>query len=361
MAGFPNIPVMRPLLPTFDQYATYLKQIDASRIYSNRGPLVRRLETRYAEKLGVGEESRVVLCSNATLAIQGFLQISGVNTWHIPSFTFAATVHAGLQSGKKIVLDDIEPGTWMISPSVVKNPKTEGLIPVLPFGAPLNMSRYSKLDHVLIDASASIGGASAWINSIGENWGVVFSLHATKNFGIGEGGLVVFGSKEIADKFREWLNFGFNGSRESMREATNAKLSEFQAAVGLAVLDNWHTEVSDWRRVRAMVDNVSEGLGVGPFEVIPKGTLSPYWIISHAEQGLTFRIGAALKKAGIETRKWWSYGCHSMPAFSRFYGQNFEVTERISLAYLGLPLFRELSEGDVDQISSIVEREIGER
>jgi dTDP-4-amino-4,6-dideoxygalactose transaminase len=179
------IPVMRPRLPSFDTYATYLRLVDQNGVYSNRGPLVRLLESRYAEKLGIKDSSLVVLCSNATMAIQGFLQISDAATWHIPSFTFAATVHAGIQSGKEVVLEDIDPRTWMISSSVVKNPKTEGLIPVLPFGAPLNSSEYSKLEHVLIDAAASIGGASAWINSIRENWGVVFSLHATKSFGIG--------------------------------------------------------------------------------------------------------------------------------------------------------------------------------
>jgi dTDP-4-amino-4,6-dideoxygalactose transaminase len=296
------------------------------------------------------------------VAIQGFLQISNAATWHIPSFTFAASVHAGIQSGKEIVLEDINPRTWMISSSVVKNPNIEGLIPVLPFGAPLDSSEYSGLDHVLIDAAASIGGASAWINSIRENWGVVFSLHATKSFGIGEGGLLVFGSKELADKFREWINFGFSGSRDSLRTATNAKLSEVQAAVGLAVLDNWLDEDLEWRSARVMTDEVSESLGLGPFQVIPKGTLSPYWIISHADQNIVSGIGLALENAGVETRKWWSHGCHRMPAFSP-YGYpdgNFEVTDQISLAYLGLPFFRGLSNENIQEISSVVQQVVND-
>ena len=136
------IPVMKPRLPTVQSYTQYLKQIDQNGVYSNRGPLVSLLESRYSEKLGIKDSSLVVLCSNATIAIQGFLQISSAATWHIPSFTFAATVHAGIQSGKEVVLEDIDPRTWMISSSVVKSPKTEGLIPVLPFGAPLDSSEY---------------------------------------------------------------------------------------------------------------------------------------------------------------------------------------------------------------------------
>jgi dTDP-4-amino-4,6-dideoxygalactose transaminase len=348
------IPVMKPRLPTVQSYTQYLKQIDQNGVYSNRGPLVSLLESRYSEKLGIKDSSLVVLCSNATIAIQGFLQISSAATWHIPSFTFAATVHAGIQSGKEVVLEDIDPRTWMISSSVVKSPKTEGLIPVLPFGAPLDSSEYSKLEHVLIDAAASIGGASAWINSIGENWGVVFSLHATKSFGIGEGGLLVFGSRELADKFRKWINFGFSGSRESLISATNAKLSEVQAAVGLAVLDNWALEEDDWVRARAMTDKVSGDLQIGPFDVIPIGTISPYWIISHADHKAVTRIGLALEEAGIETRKWWSFGCQEMPAFKQLNDKDFGNTKSVAGSYLGLPLFRGITQEEVGLVRSIV-------
>lgn len=349
-----TLPVMKPRLPTYEQYAAYLRLIDGSQAYSNRGPLVRLLESRYAEKLGIPDASLVVLCSNATLAIQGFLQISSVKTWHIPSFTFAATVHAGIQSGKDIVLEDIDPRTWMIPSSVVKNLKAEGLVPVLPFGAPFDSSEYSKLDHVLIDAAASIGGAKSWIGSIRENWGVVFSLHATKSFGIGEGGLMVFGSKELADKFRSWINFGFSGTRESLIPATNAKLSEVQAAVGLAVLDDWENEAQEWGRIRDMTDAVSGDLGIGPFDAIPRATISPYWIISHAEHGLIHRIELALEEVGIETRKWWSIGCHEMPAFKQLIDKDFQNTKVVGGTYLGLPAFRDMKENEFDSIRTIV-------
>jgi dTDP-4-amino-4,6-dideoxygalactose transaminase len=306
--------------------------------------------------LGIKDSSLAVLCSNATLAIQGFLQISSAVTWHIPSFTFAATVHAGIQSGKEVVLEDIDPRTWMISSSVVKNPKTEGLIPVLPFGAPLNSSEYSKLEHVLIDAAASIGGASAWINSIRENWGVVFSLHATKSFGIGEGGLVVFGSRQLADKFRSWVNFGFSGSRESLISATNAKLSEVQAAVGLAVMDNWDSEKEEWTRVRDMTDNVSEKLGIDPFQIVPKGATSSYWVVSHHDAKVISRIEISLNEIGVETRLWWSRGAHLMPAFGSILNSRmtYAQTETVGNRYLGLPFFLGMSQMQVDQIARTI-------
>ena len=345
---------MKPRLPTYEQYAPYLRLIDESQTYSNRGRLVRLLETRYAEKLAVSDTSLIVLCSNATLAIQGFLQISDARTWHVPSFTFAATVHAAIQSGKEVILEDIDPRTWMISPAVITDSKTEGVVPVLPFGAPFNSNAFKHIDHVLVDAAASIGGASTWINDLKESWAAVFSLHATKSFGIGEGGLIVFGSKEMADEFRSWINFGFSGSRDAQRLGTNAKMSEVQAAVGLAVMDGWTVEEAEWNNVRSLTDEISENLGIGQFDIIPRGTSSPYWIISHSDQEVISSIQLKCRENRIETRKWWSEGCHRMPAFSNLGNQNLEYTEIIGARYLGLPMFRGLSLESVKEISNAI-------
>jgi dTDP-4-amino-4,6-dideoxygalactose transaminase len=350
------IPVMKPVLPTFDQYEKYLLQIDQAGIYSNRGPLVRRLEKRYAEKLGVSNPDVVVLCANATLGLQGFMQLSEIPTWRVQSFTFPATVHAAVQSGKRVVLEDIDPSTWMISPHVIQDTTKEGIVPVLLFGAGLDAAVYSHLDHVLVDAAASIGGAAAWINDLRDSWAAVFSLHATKSFGIGEGGLVVFGSKEMASEFRAWINFGFSGSRESLRLGTNAKLSEVQAAVGLAVIDNWSVEEAEWRSVRLLADEISENLGLGQFDIIPEGTLSPYWIISHSNHEVILRIQLKCLEKKIETRKWWSDGCHSMPAFSSSHcsKNSFEETQRLAKRYLGLPLHRNTSLQELGRITDAI-------
>lgn len=65
-----HIPVMKTKLPTSINIISYLTYIDEHQIYSNSGPLLKNLEKRFADKLKV-DESKVVLCANATLAIQG--------------------------------------------------------------------------------------------------------------------------------------------------------------------------------------------------------------------------------------------------------------------------------------------------
>jgi dTDP-4-amino-4,6-dideoxygalactose transaminase len=203
-----------------------------------------------------------------------------------------------------------------------------------------------------------LGGAAAWINDLRESWAAVFSLHATKSFGIGEGGLIAFGSQGMADQFRTWINFGFSGKRESQIIGTNAKLSEIQAAVGLVVMDGWGVEEAEWKTVRFLTDEISEHLGLGQFDIIPEGTLSPYWIISHSDHEVISSIQLACLENKIETRKWWSEGCHRMPAFSKLNTSlsAYSNTGSVGRRYLGLPFFREMNGENLDRISLVVER-----
>jgi dTDP-4-amino-4,6-dideoxygalactose transaminase len=158
-----------PVLPRFEKYSKYLAEMDSSGVYSNNGPLVKRLENEYAKVLGLENADLVVLCASATIGLQGFMQLSHAANWHISTFTFPATIHAAIQSGKGVILEDINPETWVIAPESISNNSTEGILPVLPFGADFEASSFSHLDNVLIDAAASIGGAKNWISKLREN------------------------------------------------------------------------------------------------------------------------------------------------------------------------------------------------
>ena len=78
-----NIPVMKPKIPGFKEVSEYLRSMDESRIYSNGGPLLKSLESRYADFLGV-EKEKLVICANATLALQGVTFLSPANKFYAP-------------------------------------------------------------------------------------------------------------------------------------------------------------------------------------------------------------------------------------------------------------------------------------
>ena len=102
----PLIPIMKPNLPKYKSVKKYVKTMERNRIYSNYGPLVEELESRFAEYFGV-EKELVVLCANATLAIQGTAYLMPIQKFHVPAYTFPASINAVLNSGKEIQLCDI--------------------------------------------------------------------------------------------------------------------------------------------------------------------------------------------------------------------------------------------------------------
>ena len=99
------IPVMKPSLPGIDKLMPIFENIEKSGIYSNYGPVLESLKTKYAEYLAVDRE-KIVPLANATLAIQGALEILGQKNWILPDYTFAATAHAALTAKKNVLIAD---------------------------------------------------------------------------------------------------------------------------------------------------------------------------------------------------------------------------------------------------------------
>lgn len=347
-----RIPIMLPRTPTEERVRSRLECIDRSRWYSNFGPQEVELRERYARFLGVHPE-QVATASNATLALLGAATVGSARRWVMPSFTFAATPSAMLAAGHDVVFHDVEPSSWWLDAGRVAQDldAITGLIPVAPFGAPPDLNRWPRDSEVVIDAAASLGAEPDLGSDLPKRWAVVFSLHATKVLGIGEGGLVVFGDPERAQRFRAWTNFGFDGGRESVAPGLNAKLAEVPAAYAHAALDGWGTEQVEWLSARANVEAVAREFDLGS----PPGVqarVSPYWITTFPDERTCLRVERVLTAAGIGTRRWWGMGCHQMEAFRHLPRRSLSVTEQIVKTSLGLPMFRGLTSEDATEIAS---------
>ena len=347
------IPVMRPRLPQLGDVTPYIKLIDSSGIYSNFGPLSMNLESRYAKYFGVGAD-RVVACGNATLGIHGALSISPLANWLIPDYTFVATASAALSAGKNVSIGEVDLDDWQLSVQANAISDSTGLIPVMPFGAPINLKKYQAFEHVVIDAAASLGAVSRNLGDLPSGWAVVFSLHATKVLGAGEGGIVVFGSGEQARKFRSWMNFGFSGSRIASTVGANAKLSEISAAYALASLDQFENESKEWVEMRKVVKSCLEN---SRFDTIANHYTGfhPYWIIQCQGQKEKDQIGISLKNQEIDSRDWWTVPISKMPAFSEISrAVPTPNSEQLAINHLGLPFFRDLGVQNLIKIADIL-------
>jgi len=349
-----KLPVMKPKIPVFSNVSRYLQSMDESRIYSNRGPLLSQLEERYAEFFNV-DRNNLVICSNATLALQGAAFLSEAKKFYAPAYTFPASLSAVINTGKPLELRDINESDWTVSTNDLIDIERCGLIYVSPFGAAIDFEKNSHRKHVIFDAAASIGSGNFNFAELREDWVVVFSLHATKVLGIGEGGIAIFGSVTAAEKFRSWINFGFSGNRNSVLPGINAKMSEISAAYGLASLDLWRQEENEWSTNIGKARDISLSLGIDSITSNYAG-VNPYWIADFRSEEEAMRVEVTLTSSGIGTRRWWGLGCHQMPAFKDLPGEStYPVTDAVSRRTLGLPMFRDFSEKDWDLIASNLE------
>ena len=178
---------------------------------------------------------------------------------------------------------------------------------------------------------------------------VAVSLHATKVFGVGEGGALLCRKPAVMERVRRLAQFGFLGTRESLVSGTNAKLSEYAAAVGLAALDTWSDARTRWMvaasRYRRLVPKqimLLPGFGTGWVS----STMTVLFPSEPPE--------VALRARGIETLRWWGPGCHAQPAYAACGRESLPVTEDLARRSIGLPFWQDLTEGQVERVCDAV-------
>lgn len=352
-----NLQVQKPAGFALSSFLRRAEDVHKSGWFSNRGPQVRELESRLAELLGV-KESSVVAVVNGTVGIQGFLSCSTVRFWSVPSYTFSATAQAALMSAKTISLRDIQ-DDWpetQISPGRWRN---WGRIYVEPFGEPMLAPRVARNvfeSNVFVDAAAGLGNAIANGTFPYQGFPTMYSLHATKAIGAGEGAILVLPDEGFADTVRSWINFGFSGSRTSVISGTNGKMSELMAAGINSVLDEWPAFRDAWSDLRLRVWKTEEQHGLNHFH--PSESLSPYWIHEAKSSTHARLIREDLLNLGIETRFWWGGGLHSMPAFKsltrKTWWRRYHTTSNLASRLVGLPYFLGIRPGQVETIGRVL-------
>jgi len=362
-----RIPFLRPNLVKKEAYLDYLAQIDQSRIYSNFGPLNSLFEERLLTRLFAGKGSLLTV-ANATLGLMlafAHCRRAGGRYAVMPSFTFAATAQAALWCGLTPYFVDIDPDTWCVDPTDLRTAvKKLGadvalVVPYATFGTSIDLSCYTELHNdgipVAVDAAASLGTTNDDHHfGTGFPGAIVFSLHATKAFPVGEGGIIYSGDATLTAKLRQSANFGFSAVRESTQLGLNAKLSEFHAAVALATLDEFaekkvlRQQVHQWyRELFAQHRLLDKGWcfqqvsGSVAYQFVP--VLCPKNI-----NNLT--IIKALNHADIEARTYFRPACHQQPLFSPFPRSAMTVTDAISSRVVSLPLWEEMARTDVEGI-----------
>lgn len=234
--------VTQPDLPPLEEFLPYLEKIWGSHILTNGGPFHLELEQKLCEYLGV---KYISLFSNGTLALVIALQALHITGEVITTpFSFVATTHALWWNGIKPVFVDIEPGIFTIDPSKIESAitlQTTAILPVHVYGNPCNTEKIQEIAEryglkVIYDAAhafgVKIGGTSV------ANFGdlSVLSFHATKVFNTFEGGAIISHDEKTKKHIDQLKNFGIIDETTVITPGINAKMNEFQAALGLLQL-----------------------------------------------------------------------------------------------------------------------------
>jgi dTDP-4-amino-4,6-dideoxygalactose transaminase len=362
-----RIPVLRPRLPDTDALLPYLRRIDASRQYTNWGPLALEFEARVAAMLGC-DAGAVISASSGTAALVGAIlattgrPASGTRAL-LPAFTFVATALATEQAGYRPRFADVGQESWALEPdSLAPGPMVdpgELVVPVAPFGRAVAQKPWLAFRRrtgrpVVIDGGASFEALAQDPARLIGDIPVVLSFHATKSFSTAEGGCVVTTDAILARRTRESLNFGFFDSRNCVRDSTNGKLSEYHAAVGLASADGWAATSADLQRVADGYAHRMAAAGLaGRMHVRPTvaGCYALYACLDATE---STSLARGLLAAGIETRAWYGEGLHRHTLYASAPHESLHVTESLAARLVALPMARDLSDSALDRIVAAV-------
>lgn len=349
------IPVMKPLLPSADRIYPYLKQIDEMRWYSNFGPLVTSLEKRLEKYLGI-EHGTLAFVSSATSGIvmaMRTLEVSRGSYCALPAWTFAATPAAVYNADMIPFFVDVDKDTWAIQPTSLYQikEKISAVVPVAPFGSPINISEWESFQAktnlpIVVDAASCFDSFSIDNNFRISDIPVILSLHATKTFACGEGGLVICKSKKFIQKIKDMSNFGFSGEQMHSR-GENAKQTEYAAAVGHAELDGWEEKRN---QLKKLSDQYRKRLNEIGLEHWQTGEWISSTSIVRLPHGQVEEVAKLLAQKNIETRRWWRRGCHHFDAYSDFPRLPLPTTERLVNSALGLPHWIGMTDQDIDRI-----------
>ena len=358
-----RIPLMRPLLPRLKDLEKYIERIDRNRIYSNFGELTRELESELAAWVfrRTGNRVDAVTFCSATLGLEVMLELFGLPEQSkvlIPDLTFPATCTAVQRARLVPVACDVDNDSLLMSVDSIAEvdlSNVSAVIPVSTFGAPQDVDLWRNWSErtgikVLIDAAAAFGG-----QQVCTGVPAVFSLHATKALGSAEGGFVLVADDLDSAEIRSLTNFGL--TKRVTGFGTNAKMSEYHAAIALAALEGWDSSVAQRREIfktytRMISSRISDTLLIKSLEA---AYVPSVFLIRLPNAASRERCEVALAKRGIQYRRWYTplISKHPNLVSVPVAGPRNSAVD-IENTLLGLPFFIGLTVEEIEEVVATI-------
>lgn len=362
-----TIYVTRPYLPPLSEFLPMLEQIWETRVLTNNGPFHVNLEERLREHL---EAPHLSLVTNGMLGLTVAVEAAGLSGEVITTpYSFVATTHAVRKGNLSPVFVDIRPDDLNIDPSKIEaaiTPLTSAIVAVHCYGNPCDTEAIQAIADrnglkVIYDAAHAFGVRRGGRSILPQGDFSILSFHATKAFNTFEGGAVIASTQAGKQAVDGQRNFGIADEVSIPDIGTNAKMSEFNAALGLLQLDHF----DHVRRERGLVDaRYREWLGqIGGIDCldIPVGVepnYSYFPVLVRASYSLDRdALYEKLKRHGIFARRYFYPLLSSLPMYQGLETaaeENLPVAARAAQEILCLPIYPGLSESEQRRIVSVI-------
>jgi len=363
----PPILVTRPSLPPVEEYETLVREIFSSRYLTNGGAQHARLEAALAEKLAT---PYLRLFTNGHLALECAISALHLEPGEIITtpFTFISTTHAIVRCGFTPVFCDVEPDYFTMDASKIEEkitPRTRAILPVHVYGNPCDMEAIDQIAKkhnlpVLYDAAHAFGVTIHGRSVTDYGTASMFSFHATKCYNTIEGGAVTTKDAAYAELLNGYKNFGFHSDEEIHEVGGNAKMNEFQAAMGYLNLKYFDREIEKRAKVAARYREHLSGTAGLSFRPIPDGVKQNFAYLPVSFDPVVFgadrdAVNDTLNQYGIFARKYFYPLANEAACYAgRFDAGETPIARAASRTVLTLPMYADLPLTDVDDICEIV-------
>ena len=363
-----NILVTRSSMPDYEEYCEEIKELWETHWLTNMGAKHKQLQAKLEKMLNV---PHVTLYTNGHLALETVLAAmnlpKGGEVITSP-FTFASTTHAIVRNGLQPVFCDINEKDYTIDVSKIESlitDKTCAIVPVHVYGNVCNIEEINRIAKkyglkVVYDAAHAFGVEYKGVSTACFGDASMFSFHATKVFNTIEGGAVCFSDDTLVQTLNDMKNFGIRGPEVVEFVGGNAKMNEFQAAMGICNLRHLDEEIAKRKAVVEQYRNrLSETDGIILCDEQPDvKTNYAYFpvVFEPAQFGATRNeVFDALAEQGIGARKYFYPLTNTFDCFHGAYDVNqTPVALHISKRVLTLPLYADLSIDDVKRICDVI-------
>ena len=356
------INVTKTYLPDINKYKKYIDEIYSSGQITNNGQMVKRLEKRLAEYLGV---KNIILVANGTVALEIAYRTLGLKGFAITTpFSFVATTSSLVTNGLLPIFADIDIETLNINPKRIEEkvtPNTSAIVATHVFGNPCNVEEIDLIAKkynlkVVYDGAHTFG-----VNYKGKsisNYGDIttLSFHATKIFHTIEGGALIINDDTLVEKARYLINFGIKNLEEIPELGTNAKMNEFAAAMGLCLLDDMDKIIEKRKLVSSIYKEKLKNLV--KFQKQNDDAIENYSyfpIIFKSEEQL-LKVQNSLNEQNIMPRRYFYPSLDSLEYIEP--KQECKISRDISKRIFCLPIYSELEVDIVDNIIKIIKNNL---